>query len=61
MTENEFNFLKILCETEIRLIKEYNRLFSSAGEPQLKSDLQIICASHKNHLASLIELMENDK
>ena len=59
MKEIEFEALKRLCKTECMLIKEYEQLFRQAKEPQLKSDLQSVCASHKNHLAGLIKLMED--
>lgn len=57
----EMKCIKRLAETEKQLVNEYDLLYHEAKEPQLKSDLQSICASHKNHLSDLLKLLEENQ
>ncbi len=60
LTEIEFKCLKRLASTEMKLIREYEELYRGAREPQLKSDLQSVVASHNNHLICLTKFMEDN-
>lgn len=60
MTEKELKCINRLAQTEKKLISEYELLYHSASEPQLKSNLQSVIASHNNHLMSLTKFMEEN-
>ncbi len=55
---NELKCIKTILTTENEMLGELNKILNSVNEPQLRSELQNVISSHRNHMSKLIKVLE---
>lgn len=58
LTLKEFNGIKCLVQTQNNLIYRLEEYSNKIKEPQLKIDIQKLCASARNHKDKLMSLLK---
>lgn len=56
----ELKHIEDVIDTETDSLELMKKLMISVNEPQLRSELETIISSHRNHISKIISLLENN-
>lgn len=58
--KKELSCINKLAEVEMDSLEAFRELSNSVSEPQLRTEIQNVISSHRNHISKLLALLEND-
>lgn len=60
ISKNELKCINNILTTENDILDELNKTLNSVNEPQLRSELQNVISSHRNHISKIVKVLEKN-